>query len=321
MASQPSSSTVIYAALAGNLLIALTKFAAAAWTGSSAMLSEGVHSLVDTGNELLLLYGLRRSRRPPDRSHPLGHGRELYFWTFVVALLFFALGAGVSLYEGIAHVRHPEPVTDPSVNYVVLALSFAFEAGSWWVAVSAFRRTQGSLGLVQAVRRSKDPTTFTVLFEDSAALIGLLIAFAGIVAADAYDAPVFDGAASIGIALVLAAAAFVLARETKSLLIGEPALPEVQDSITRIVAADPAVAKVNAVLTVHLSPEQVVAAISIEFADDLRTGDIETCVRRIETAIRDNHPEITTVFIKPQTARSGRDPTGDEDVRPDLASR
>jgi cation diffusion facilitator family transporter len=321
MASQPSSSTVIYAALAGNLLIALTKFAAAAWTGSSAMLSEGVHSLVDTGNELLLLYGLRRSRRPPDRSHPLGHGRELYFWTFVVALLFFALGAGVSLYEGIAHVRHPEPVTDPSVNYVVLALSFAFEAGSWWVAVSAFRRTQGSLGLVQAVRRSKDPTTFTVLFEDSAALIGLLIAFAGIVAADAYDAPVFDGAASIGIALVLAAAAFVLARETKSLLIGEPALPEVQDSITRIVATDPAVAKVNAVLTVHLSPEQVVAAISIEFADDLRTGDIETCVRRIETAIRDNHPEITTVFIKPQTARSGRDPTGDEDVRPDLASR
>jgi cation diffusion facilitator family transporter len=321
MASQPSSSTVIYAALAGNLLIALTKFAAAAWTGSSAMLSEGVHSLVDTGNELLLLYGLRRSRRPPDRSHPLGHGRELYFWTFVVALLFFALGAGVSLYEGIAHVRHPEPVTDPSVNYVVLALSFAFEAGSWWVAVSAFRRTQGSLGLMQAVRRSKDPTTFTVLFEDSAALIGLLIAFAGIVAADAYDAPVFDGAASIGIALVLAAAAFVLARETKSLLIGEPALPEVQDSITRIVAADPAVAKVNAVLTVHLSPEQVVAAISIEFADDLRTGDIETCVRRIETAIRDNHPEITTVFIKPQTARSGRDPTGDEDVRPDLASR
>jgi cation diffusion facilitator family transporter len=321
MASQPSSSTVIYAALAGNLLIALTKFAAAAWTGSSAMLSEGVHSLVDTGNELLLLYGLRRSRRPPDRSHPLGHGRELYFWTFVVALLFFALGAGVSLYEGIAHVRHPEPVTDPSVNYVVLALSFAFEAGSWWVAVSAFRRTQGSLGLMQAVRRSKDPTTFTVLFEDSAALIGLLIAFAGIVAADAYDAPVFDGAASIGIALVLAAAAFVLARETKSLLIGEPALPEVQDSITRIVAADPAVAKVNAVLTVHLSPEQVVAAISIEFADDLRTGDIETCVRRIETAIRDNHPEITTVFIKPQTAGSGRDPTGDEDVRPDLASR
>jgi cation diffusion facilitator family transporter len=321
MASQPSSSTVIYAALAGNLLIALTKFAAAAWTGSSAMLSEGVHSLVDTGNELLLLYGLRRSRRPPDRSHPLGHGRELYFWTFVVALLFFALGAGVSLYEGIAHVRHPEPITDPSVNYVVLALSFAFEAGSWWVAVSAFRRTQGSLGLMQAVRRSKDPTTFTVLFEDSAALIGLLIAFAGIVAADAYDAPVFDGAASIGIALVLAAAAFVLARETKSLLIGEPALPEVQDSITRIVAADPAVAKVNAVLTVHLSPEQVVAAISIEFADDLRTGDIETCVRRIETAIRDNHPEITTVFIKPQTAGSGRDPTGDEDVRPDLASR
>jgi cation diffusion facilitator family transporter len=321
MASQPSSSTVIYAALAGNLLIALTKFAAAAWTGSSAMLSEGVHSLVDTGNELLLLYGLRRSRRPPDRSHPLGHGRELYFWTFVVALLFFALGAGVSLYEGIAHVRHAEPVTDPSVNYVVLALSFAFEAGSWWVAVSAFRRTQGSLGLMQAVRRSKDPTTFTVLFEDSAALIGLLIAFAGIVAADAYDAPVFDGAASIGIALVLAAAAFVLARETKSLLIGEPALPEVQDSITRIVAADPAVAKVNAVLTVHLSPEQVVAAISIEFADDLRTGDIETCVRRIETAIRDNHPEITTVFIKPQTAGSGRDPTGDEDVRPDLASR
>jgi cation diffusion facilitator family transporter len=306
MASQTSSKKVIYAALAGNLMIAVTKFAAAGWTGSSAMLSEGVHSLVDTGNEILLLYGLRRAAKPPDLTHPLGHGRELYFWTFIVSLLIFALGAGVSFYEGIVHVRNPVHVEDPTVNYVVLGLSLLFEGASWWVALKEFRRAKGRLGYFQAMRESKDPTTFTVLFEDSAALAGLLIALIGVAAAHHFDRPEFDGLASIGIGIVLAVTALVLARETKGLLIGEAAHPGVQASILALAQADPAVERANGVLTVHLAPHQVVAALSAEFADGLMTPDIEACVTRIEEKVKAAHPEITTLFIKPQSAGNYR---------------
>jgi cation diffusion facilitator family transporter len=306
MASQHSSKKAIYAALLGNLLIAITKFAAAAWTGSSAMLSEGVHSLVDTGNEVLLLYGLRRAARPPDVARPFGYGREIYFWTFIVALLVFALGAGVSFYEGIVHMRDPEPVESPVVNYVVLGLSLVFEGGSWWVALKEFRRAKGSLGYFRAVRESKDPTTFTVLFEDSAALLGLLIALIGISAAQFFDRPELDGLASIGIGLVLAVTAIVLARETKGLLMGEAAHPDVQASILSIAQADPAVERANGVLTVHMGPQQVVAALSADFEDELTTAEIEACVRRIETRVKASHPEITTLFIKPQNTGTYR---------------
>ena len=306
MASQHSSRKVIYAALLGNLLIAVTKFGAAAWTGSSAMLSEGVHSLVDTGNEVLLLYGLRRAARPPDVTRPFGYGREIYFWTFIVALLVFALGAGVSFYEGIVHMRDPEPVESPTINYVVLGLSLVFESGSWWVAMKEFRRAKGSLGYFRAVRESKDPTTFTVLFEDSAALLGLLIALIGISAAQYLERPELDGLASIGIGVVLAVTAMVLARETKGLLMGEAAHPDVQASILAIAQADPAVERANGVLTVHLGPQQVVAALSADFEDELTTADIEACVTRIETQVKASHPEITTLFIKPQNAGTYR---------------
>ena len=301
MASQHSSKKVIYAALLGNLLIALTKFGAAAWTGSSAMLSEGVHSLVDTGNEGLLLYGLHRAARAPDAAHPFGYGREIYFWTFIVALLVFALGAGVSFYEGIVHILDPEPVESPTVNYVVLGLSLVFESGSWWVAMREFRRSKGELSTFQAVRESKDPTTFTVLFEDSAALIGLVIAFVGVGSAQYLGMPELDGAASIGIGLVLAMTALVLARETKGLLIGEATHPSVQASILSMAQADLAIDQANGVLTVHLAPQQVVAALSADFADDLTTLDIEACVTRIEAQVKQAHPEITMLFIKPQT--------------------
>jgi cation diffusion facilitator family transporter len=306
MASQNSSKKVIYAALLGNLLIAVTKFAAAAWTGSSAMLSEGVHSLVDTGNELLLLYGLRQATKPADDHHPLGYGRELYFWTFIVAILIFALGAGVSLYEGISHVREPVHMESPTLNYVVLGLSVIFEAGSWWVALKEFRRSKGSLGYFRAVRESKDPTTFTVLFEDTAALLGLVMALVGISAAHGLGMPELDGVASIGIGLVLAATALVLARETKGLLIGEAARPGVQNSILNIVQADPLVERANGVLTVHLAPQQVVAALSIDFEDDLSTADIETCVTRLESRVREKHPEVTMLLVKPQSAGTYR---------------
>ena len=301
MAAHSGSKKVIYAAVAGNLLIAATKFAAAFFTGSSAMLSEGVHSLVDTGNGLLLLYGLRRAARPADRSHPLGHGRELYFWSFIVALLVFALGAGVSFYEGVLHILEPEPVTNPTVNYVVLGLSMLFEGGSWWVALKEFRKAKGGLGYFAAVRRSKDPSVYTVLFEDSAALLGLFIAFAGILAADLLEIPEFDGIASIGISLILASTAIFLARESKGLLMGEPALPEVEAAVLAIVQGDPDVQRANGILTVHMGPEEIVAALSIEFEDRLTAPEIETCVERLEAKIRAARPEISALFIKPQT--------------------
>ncbi|RVA22270.1 cation diffusion facilitator family transporter, partial [Mesorhizobium sp. M7D.F.Ca.US.004.03.1.1] len=231
MAGHGGSKRVIYAALAGNLAIAVTKFAAALFTGSSAMLSEGVHSLVDTGNGGVLLYGMRRAARPADRTHPLGHARELYFWSFIVALLVFALGAGVSFYEGVVHIMAPEPVANAEVTYIVLGLAFLFEGSSWWVALKEFRKQKGKEGWLQAVQSSKDPSVYTVLFEDSAALLGLIVAFAGILAADLLEMPELDGAASIGIGLILGATAIFLARESKGLLIGEPASLEVQRQV------------------------------------------------------------------------------------------
>ncbi|WP_062112280.1 cation diffusion facilitator family transporter [Aureimonas sp. AU40] len=298
------SKTVIYAALAGNFLIACTKFAAAAFTGSAAMLSEGVHSLVDTGNELLLLYGMRRAGEPPDRSHPLGHGRELYFWSFIVALLVFALGAGVSVYQGIHHILDPAPIESPNWNYAVLGASFLFEGITWIVALREFRRQKGSLGYFEAITRSKDPTTFTVLLEDSAALIGLAIAFVGIILADRLAIPELDGAASICIGLLLAAVAILLARESKGLLIGEAAIPAVQDAILSIAQADPSIQKANGLVTTHLGPHQVIVALSAEFEDDMTAPQIEACVKRVEMRIKAEHPDVTTLFIKPQTAGS-----------------
>ena len=301
-----SRNRVVHAALFGNLAIAVTKFVAAAVTGSSAMLSEGVHSLVDTCNELLLLHGLRRAAQPPDAGHPFGYGRELYFWSFIVALLVFALGGGVSIYEGIAHLRHPEPMTRPLVNYAVLALSGLFEGGSWWVAMRAFRAAKGARGWFEAFRASKDPSTFTVLFEDSAALLGLLIAAAGIAGAQLLHAPWLDGVASLGIGAVLCVAALLLARETKGLLIGEAAHPRVRGDILRIAGADPAIRCANGVFTVQLGPDSVVAALSAEFEDTLATPEIERCVNRVEAAVRALHPGVIALFIKPQTADTWR---------------
>lgn len=295
------SKLVVYAALAGNLAIAITKFVAAAITGSSAMLSEGVHSLVDTTNEVLLLYGMSRAKKDPDRSHPFGYGRELYFWAFIVALLVFALGAGVSIYEGVAHLMHPEPMERPLVNYIVLLASMVFEGASWLLALRDFRSHKGDLGYFQAFRRSKDPTTFTVLFEDSAALLGLLIALAGVAAAQWLAMPRLDGVASIAIGIVLAISSLLLARETKGLLIGESAHPQVRDAILRIAGADADVRSANGVLTVQMGPDQVVAALSAEFRDGLDSNRIEACVNRIEAAIKQSHPVVSVLFVKPQT--------------------
>ena len=301
-----SSKRVVYAALAGNLAIAVTKFVAAAITGSSAMLSEAVHSLVDSINQLLMLYGIARAAKPPDESHPFGYGRELYFWAFIVALLVLALGAGVSVYEGITHLQHPEPIRQPLVNYIVLAAAMVFEGTSWLIALRAFRAGKGKLGYFEAFRRSKNPTTFTVLFEDTAALLGLLIALAGVTASQVWQQPAFDGIASIAIGVVLAASSLLLARETKDLLVGEPASPQVRDDILRIATADPDVRCANGVLTVQLGPDQIVAALSLDFEDALTTPQIEACVDRIELAIKQAHPSVSVLFVKPQTQETWR---------------
>lgn len=302
MAGHSGSKTVIYAALAGNTLIAVTKFVAAFFTGSSAMLSEGVHSLVDTGNGALLLLGMRRAARPADVTHPFGHGRELYFWSFIVALLVFALGAGISFYEGVIHMLDPEPIRNVSVTYVVLGLSIVFEGFSWAVALKEFRASKGKLGYFQAVRESKDPSVFTVLFEDTAALLGLVIALIGIFLSQLLEIPELDGLASIGIAVILGMTALFLARESKGLLMGEAADPALQDRILAIAQADPAVRGANGVITVHLGPDQVVAALSIEFEDAASAPDIEACVIRLEIAVRGAIPEIAALFVKPQTS-------------------
>ncbi|MFQ5467825.1 MAG: cation diffusion facilitator family transporter, partial [Kiloniellaceae bacterium] len=268
------------AAMAGNGLIAVTKFVAAAMTGSSAMFSEAVHSTVDTGNQALLLYGMRRAGRPPDRAHPFGHGREIYFWAFVVAIMIFATGAGVSLYEGIIKIRNPEPIVSPHVNYIVLALAIVFESGSWLIAFREFRARKGRRGYFTALRLSKDPSLFTVLMEDTAAVAGLLIALVGVWLAETLNMPVLDGVTSVLIGLVLAAVAVFLAYETKGLLIGEAAAPEVVADVRRLVAADAGVERVNELLTMHLGPRDVLLNLSADFADTLSAAQVEDTIAR-----------------------------------------
>jgi len=293
----------VLAALAGNGLIAVTKFVAAAMTGSSAMFSEAVHSSVDTGNQALLLHGMRRAGRPPDRAHPFGHGREIYFWAFVVAIMLFATGAGVSLYEGIVKIRHPTPIVSPNVNYIVLALAIVFESGSWLIAFREFRARKGRRGYLAALRLSKDPSLFTVLMEDTAAVTGLLIALVGVWLAEALAMPVLDGVASVLIGLVLAAVAVFLASETKGLLIGEAAAPEVIADVRRLAAEDSGVERVNELLTMHLGPRDVLLNLSADFADTLTAAQVEDTIARLDARIRAAHPEIRRIFVEAERWR------------------
>ena len=297
-----SSRKVIYAAITGNLLVAATKFGASAWTGSSAMLSEGVHSIVDTGNSLLLLYGLNRAKRSPDHDHPLGYGREIYFWSFVVAVLVFALGAGVSFYEGVAHILNPEPIRNSAVNYAVLGLSALFDGTTWWIALRNFKGRMKFSSLIGAIHSSKDPPSFMVLFEDSAALIGLILAFAGTYLSVRFDLPIVDGVASILIGIVLAGTASLLAWETKGLLIGEAADQPIIDSIMHIASDMEGIAHANGIITVHLAPEQILVALSLEFADELKTPDIELKIAELERRVRHLHPTVIALFVKPQSS-------------------
>jgi cation diffusion facilitator family transporter len=304
--ARSSSKLVIHAALAGNLLIAVTKFAAAAFTGSAAMFSEAIHSTVDCGNELLLLLGLRRAARPATTRHPFGHSLQLYFWTFVVAVLIFGLGAGVSVLEGVDKIRHPHPVEDPWVNYIVLAVAFVLEGAAWTVALRAFNRTRGSQGWFQAVRESKDPTVFTVLFEDTAAMLGLIVAFVGLALGEWLALPILDGVASLLIGIILAGTAAFLAFECQSLLTGEGVSRAVQDSIRGIAMQEPSVLQPNEILSMHFGPDDVLVALSLDFRNDRSAAEVEQATTRIERRIKTAHPEVTRVFIEAQDREAHR---------------
>lgn len=293
------SKAVIYAALAGNLAIAMTKFAAAWWTGSSALLSEAVHSTVDTSNQGLMLLGLRRSARPPDPTHPFGYGMEIYFWGFVVALMIFAVGGAVSIYEGLHKITVPQPIEDAWVSLVVLAACVVFEALSFRVAWREMRRRYPSLTPLAAVRASKDPSVFAILLEDAAALVGLGIALLGISLSIVLDAPAFDGVASVCIGGVLILTATILSRETLSLLTGESASREVLASARSLLQADTRVNAVTELLSLHLGPRSILLAISIDFRDELTSSAIEIAARDLERGLKRAHPAISRIYLRP----------------------
>ncbi|HEX4496398.1 MAG TPA: cation diffusion facilitator family transporter [Thermoanaerobaculia bacterium] len=291
-------SVALYGAMAANLAIATTKFVAAAFTGSSAMISEGIHSVVDTGNQILLLFGIRRSKRPPDAGHPFGHGMEQYFWSLVVAMLLFGVGGGLSIYEGISHLLHPRPPEDPLWSYASLAFAFVFEGISWILAMRQLRPIIREKGIWKTLRTSKDPSIVTLFFEDSAALVGLIIAFCGIFLGQLWRTAVPDAIASIVIGLLLSTVASFLVSQSRGLLLGESVSPEILASLRTIVHSDPAVVDAKEPLTMHLGPEEVLLNLEIDFSPGLPPGKITESIMRLEEEIRRKHPEIQRIFIE-----------------------
>jgi cation diffusion facilitator family transporter len=294
----------IYGALGANLLIAVTKFIAAGFTGSSAMLSEGIHSVVDTGNEVLLLLGLKKSRKPPDAGHPFGHGKELYFWSLIVAVALFGVGGGMSVYEGITHLQHPRALEALAWSYGVLGAAFVFETVSWIIAVRALLPEIREEGLWQAVRTSKDPSVVTVLFEDSAALAGLVVAFLGVFLGQRLHSPYADGIASVVIGVILAGVALFLVYQSKGLLLGESADPEVVEDIRTLARAIPAVANVQRPLTMHFGPDEVLLNLEMDFRPDATAAQITEAIERLEHDVRERHPEISRIFIEAKSLKA-----------------
>ncbi len=294
------STRSIYAAMAANIAIGIAKFVGAAISGSSAMLSEGIHSVVDSVNEVLLLYGLKQSQKDPDEDHPLGHSQEIYFWSLMVAVLIFALGGGVSIYEGFNAFQHPVESSSPIVSYGVLGMAALFESTALYISIREFNkeRPQGEINFWQALRRSKDPASFVVIFEDTAALLGIAVALLGVSLSEWTRNGIYDGLASIIIGVILTIVAIVLVAETKGLLTGESALPEVRSSIKSIVVDDEAVVKMESPITLHLGPSDILLALNIEFKDDLSSDQIEAAIRRIEASIRESHEDIKRIFIE-----------------------
>lgn len=299
------SSAAIYASIGANVAIAATKFTAAAVTGSSAMVAEGVHSLVDSADGLLLLLGRRRARRPADAQHPFGHGSELYFWTFVVAILFFALGGGMSVYEGVQHILRPEPIRDPHWNYVVLGFAALFDGTSFVVGYRQFRAHAAGRGFWATIRESKDPSLFTVVLEDTADMVGIALAFLGVYLGHRFQNPYLDGAASIGVGLVLAGVAVVLLVQSKGLLIGERADQAVVDRIHA--AADaPEIGDVRRIRTMQLAPHEVLVALDVTFAPGLTRQQVLGAIDALERRVRAAASDPLHVYLEISALRAGR---------------
>jgi cation diffusion facilitator family transporter len=307
-----NSKVAVYGAIAANVAIAVTKFAVAGMTGSSAMLSEGIHSAVDTFNGVLLLVGLKLSQRPATPEHPFGHGKELYFWGLIVAVLIFGLGGGLSFYEGVQQVRHPRPMQNPMWNYVVLGIAAVFEGSSFVIALRQFLKQAGNTPFWEALHRSKDPTTYTVLAEDSAALIGLVVAALGIALSQRFDKPVLDGTASLIIGLLLAGVAVALIWESRSLLIGEGIRPETARAIRSIALAQPKVRDVGRVLSMYVGPDDVLVTMDLDFDDGTAAADAGAAIAAIERQVRERYPMIKRLFIE-----AGAAPAQQRWTRPD----
>jgi cation diffusion facilitator family transporter len=289
----------VYGAIAANLLIAAAKFTAAFFTGSSSMLSEAFHSLVDTGNELLLLLGISLGRRPPDERHPFGHGHEIYFWGLIVAVLLFSIGGGLSVYEGYVHITHPEPVAEPSWNYTVLGVAFLAEGISWIIALrSLLKNSKPRESIFTTFRKSKDPSVFVVVAEDTAALLGILVAFVGIFLSVTYAQPIFDGLASVGIGVILVLVAGLLVYESRALLVGESADDELVAALRRIAAEDPDVAAVPRLLTMQLGPQQVLLNMELQLLPDASGNAHLKAIQRIKQGICKAHPEVRRIFVE-----------------------
>ena len=294
---EAESKTALIAAMLGNIAIAVTKFIAAAFTGSSAMISEGIHSVVDTGNGGLILLGIRKSRQPPDFEHPFGHGKELYFWSLIVALAIFAVGCGTSVYEGLRHLLYPRQIEHPIWNYAVLSFAMIFEGSSWFFGWKAFQKAKGKWGLLEGIRRSKDPASFMVLFEDSAAMLGLIIAFVGVLIGHQFRNIYADGLASILIGLVLGLVSFFLAYKSKGLLIGEGVEPDVLRNIQKLVDADHSVEHSSCLLTMHFGPHEVMLTLQVKFRDELSAVEVREAVNRLQQTVQKAHPDITRMFF------------------------
>ena len=291
------STFAIYAAIAGNLAIAVTKFVAAAFTGSSAMLSEAIHSVVDTGNGLLMLLGVRKSRKPPDSDHPFGHGHELYFWTLIVGVLVFAVGGGMSVYEGIQHILHPNATENLVWSYAVLGFAIIFEGTSWLFGLKAFNAERGRKGVLETIHDTKDPSSFTVLLEDSAALLGLVFAFLGIFLGSQLEMPHLDGVASVLIGLLLCGVAVLMVYESKGLLIGEGLDHESLKSIRALVEADPGVERVGHLHTMYLGPHEVLLTIELRFHGEITSLEVRQAARRLRETIQSRFPDISRIFF------------------------
>jgi cation diffusion facilitator family transporter len=293
-----NSKLAIYGALAANLCIAVVKFVAASITGSSAMVSEGIHSTVDSGNSLLLLLGMRRSTKPADSGHPFGHGKEIYFWTLIVAILVFSLGGGMSLYEGIAHLQNPVHLRDPFWNYVVLISSMFFEGASLVYAIREFNKSRGKLGFWKEVSLSKDPGLFAVIYEETAALTGLIIALAGVFLGHYFNEPLYDAIASMLIGLVLIFVAITMVRESKGLLVGESANTTIVRGIYDLVNAEEKVKTLYYPLTMHLAPNEILLALDVEFKKEMTVADLFTTIAELEDRIKKAFPSVKKIYIE-----------------------